>query len=476
MKARWLLLGWVLFIAAAYASQWTVSISRAQETEEGGVMLPPVVVTPESKTEMEKGGMPITQGPDAIEIETPLHELINPSDGDAKPAKGDGKDKDQLKKPDGFKVSVGDFGISLMYSKYDISNMTQILEMFERTLGLKPAPEPKHEEIKDDPLEELLKQSAPEPKVVEAFPLPNFYLGTVMFQTPGQWSIWINQKRINAANPSYDFGTSGTIHVTSVSSNLVTLTWTPSDIKQAARVWLDRDNVRVASLKHRQARVSNVDFDSKNKLFMVTMLNNQTFSAASMQIVEGKLADVDTDKSHSETLTLPKNAKGDDATLMLFDNPLEEDKRQILEILKRNKQAKSIASQLRKGESGVEGATENGDGSDADIDKKIDAMSLKDQLQELLAPATKSKDSNDQSQEDDAAVKAPTAAATPATKGKMDITVKSPNGTQTSNGPQATEKNSNVDQSPASQQNPNIPPIPKPVPLPLAQPVRPQTN
>lgn len=425
----------VLLAVCAIGIKQLATLSLAQEAEEGGVMLPPVVVTPESKTDMNNGGQPTIGAADSEEIPgphgtmfDPLIDMLADSEKDAAAPKGP------------FKLSMGSFGISLMYSHYDMSNLTQILDLYERTMGDKPKKEVEREEITDeDPLAELLKEQPAEPKIVKEFPLPNFYLGTVMYQHAGQWSVWINQKRINATHPSYDFGTAGTIRVSGITSNMVTLNWTPADMAQAVRTWLDRDNLKVASLKHRQARGSSLSFDEKNKVFVVSMLNNQTFSANSMQIVEGKLPEVDAEKSYDTKLTRPEGIglDADDATLMLFEGPEQLDKLKIIEILKKNKQMlDSLAKQ-------VEGAS---GGTDA------------------TAPEAANPDAADAATGANAA---PTgdAGATKA-KGLMEIMVRDP--AKSSDAGKATTNDAQTKAKPATETN--VPPIPKPAPLNLQQP------
>ena len=411
------------------------ALSLAQEAEEGGVMLPPVVVTPESKTDMNNGGQPTIEAMDSEEIPGPQGHMFDPLIDMLADA-----DKDGARTKGPFKVSMGSFGISLMYSHYDMSNLTQILDLYERTMGEKPKKEVEREEITDDdPLAELLKEQPAEPKVVKEFPLPNFYLGTVMYQHAGEWSVWINQKRINAKHPTYDFGSAGSIRVTGITSNMVTLNWTPADMPQAVRAWISRDDIKVASLKHRQARGSSLGFDEKNKVFVVSMLNNQTFSANSMQIVEGKLPEVDTQKSYDAKITRPEGLEADDATLMLFEGPEQVDKLKIIEILKKNKQMlDSLAKQV------------GGTGIDTEE-----------------APADGAADQSDTGTSSGGA-----ASGTPTddgvqgkTKGLMEIMVRDP-GKSSDAG--KTNKETTTKAKTATEGN--VPPIPKPAPLNLPQP------
>lgn len=189
-----------------------------------------------------------------------------------------------------FELSTGDFGLSLMYSNTDIRNMMQILEVFERT-GMTPTEFAESGMVEDD---DLLADLLATPEEVQAAkaepprPLPNFYVGTIMYHNSKNWSIWVNKKRVNSVTPEHDFGEDGLVKVSSISRQFVTLEWKPTDLKTAARAWKYREKRKQEGMKHRIAKRVKVDFNPEKGVFVATLRANQSFASSSMEIIEGR--------------------------------------------------------------------------------------------------------------------------------------------------------------------------------------------
>ncbi|MCI5049765.1 MAG: hypothetical protein MRY32_05475 [Rickettsiales bacterium] len=184
-------------------------------------------------------------------------------------------------------ISMGDFQGSIMYPPKKIDTLRTILDAYERT-GIEVPLEEEVLEEDDDLLADLLEAPTVEEQEIEA-PLPNIYVGTVIYRGAGNWSIWVNRKRINSSKPERDLGTHGSVQIMSVSSNLVTIIWKPYDMRRAASLWREREELHNNAMRHRRAQQVQVDFDPDKKQFVMTLRPNQTFVGESMEIIEGRI-------------------------------------------------------------------------------------------------------------------------------------------------------------------------------------------
>ena len=231
-------------------------------------------------------------------------------------------------------LSIGTFGISLMYSDEDINNLKQVLEVFE-AVKVDTAQTPQGQTQEADLLAELLRASrGADPEAMpEMVQLPSFYIGTIMIHRPGDWSVWVNGALFN--KKKMDNQALG-IRIVGVSRDMVTLAWKPSNVAQAYQRYQDvqkeaaskqaekktaadpsadpastgTDSANpgvqppgaVAELvasagmpftkekSHREVRAASIEFDKEAGEFIVTMRPNQTFIANSMQVMEGRFS------------------------------------------------------------------------------------------------------------------------------------------------------------------------------------------
>ena len=117
------------------------------------------------------------------------------------------------------------------------------------------------------------------------FTYPQFFLSSIMYHSPSDWVIWVNNEKIV---PSSGVTPSG-LRVRDVTAGKVTLEWKP---EQMDKVNVVTDNSKEDAIK--------VDKESKNVTF--TLKGNQTFSSYSMQVVEGKVMPITVNLKASEQL------------------------------------------------------------------------------------------------------------------------------------------------------------------------------
>lgn len=228
-------------------------------------------------------------------------------------------------------LSIGNFGQSLMYSDEDINNLQQVLEVFEAVKSQSVAKEGDKGTQEADLLAELLRASKGD---VEAAPvvltaMPSFYVGTIIVQSGGDWSTWINGTMFNRARS--ENATMG-VRIVGVTREMVTLAWKPENVAQAYQRYQDvqaeaktksapakkpsddknkegqsqTNKTEVTGVEalvaaqsapysrqkaHREVPMASVEFDKEAGEFIVTLRPNQTFVANSMQIMEGRFSE-----------------------------------------------------------------------------------------------------------------------------------------------------------------------------------------
>jgi len=161
-----------------------------------------------------------------------------------------------------------------MFSKGD---MTIILHALESYDGM--GHPDRSTSGKADDLSSLLDSLSPKKdnEVPEAPPpLPNLYLGSIVYYSPGHWSVWINGKKlINRKNvPTNEF------YIDRISRSEVELIWKPAYIHDI----LEHSQELAASGVHLS---SNIRLDESGGKVILHLRPNQTFLPRSLTIREG---------------------------------------------------------------------------------------------------------------------------------------------------------------------------------------------
>lgn len=193
--------------------------------------------------------------------------------------------------PPPARLSIGNFGVSIMYTKEDINNLRQVLAIYENQ-------QPKTQEVTQeesqedaDLLAELLRAAKQQDgadgnKLAEMTALPSFYLGTILYRQADDWAVWINRIRLDAENPA-DPATGLTVKA--INRNEATLVWKPSNIVPAFRRWKQlEEHPEMRANRHRVASAGSVTFNEETGEFTITIRPHQTFFGDSMQVLEGK--------------------------------------------------------------------------------------------------------------------------------------------------------------------------------------------
>jgi len=132
--------------------------------------------------------------------------------------------------------------------------------------------------------EDFLKQlegkgnaaSAGPPK--KYYTYPQFFLASLAYHSPGDWSVQINQERITSETKPE---ASGGLRVLKIDKDKVSLEWKPDDAD------IDKINALTNKVPGKL-----VDIDRANGIITFTLHANQTFSSYAMQVLEGKVQPV----------------------------------------------------------------------------------------------------------------------------------------------------------------------------------------
>ncbi len=106
--------------------------------------------------------------------------------------------------------------------------------------------------------------------------LPNIYLGSIVYTSPGTWIVTINGRRISASHnaPTNEF------YISKISRKEVELVWKPHSLNDLPDKW---NQMTEGGKTH----IPNIVVDSANNMVTLNMHPNQTFISSSLQIREG---------------------------------------------------------------------------------------------------------------------------------------------------------------------------------------------
>lgn len=172
---------------------------------------------------------------------------------------------------------------SLFFSQDDVDAIHRAQSIYEKHKDGR-AVDPKDGVEEDDFLNKLEKMTITK-TAPTSFTYPQFFLSSIMFHSPSDWVIWVNNEKIA---PSSGVSKSG-LRILAVTSEKVTLEWKPEQMDRITEV---TDNSKEDPIK----------VDVTNKTVTFTLKGNQTFSSYSMQIVEGKVMPVTVSLKPSEQL------------------------------------------------------------------------------------------------------------------------------------------------------------------------------
>lgn len=182
-----------------------------------------------------------------------------------------------------------DEGLSLMFSEKDMYSLViPSLALFDK-VGNQAEKNSNNQTTATDDLTGLLESLKGKGETKEAAPppLPNIYLGSIVYYSDANWSIWLNGKKITNAYNSV----TNPLYVQSISRSQVELVWRPASMIALNKAINERKN---ASLDH-------LIVDNTKGLITVTLKPNQTFVPSLLVVLEGLV-------KQAEPAVLPESA------------------------------------------------------------------------------------------------------------------------------------------------------------------------
>lgn len=128
-----------------------------------------------------------------------------------------------------------------------------------------------------DDLTDLLASLTTQGEAKETIkPLPNLYLGSIVYYTPSDWSIWINGRKLPSRlnKPENEF------FVREISRTSAVVIWKPQRLTEMQKAWTDKTTPPHVVPK-------SILLDEEKKTVTLTMRPNQTFIPLEMSIEEG---------------------------------------------------------------------------------------------------------------------------------------------------------------------------------------------
>ena len=169
--------------------------------------------------------------------------------------------------------SIGSSNLSLFFTPNQMRALREALTQFES----RPA--------NAEPITDISLEIAPEVKkvIVEPPVYPIFYLSSIVFHTPNDWSIWVSGHKITSNKNTT------TLRVLSVSQDRATFLWQPTYADAIATRHEQKLFADVTPVKNKLTRPSAYHYDPKTGNITFTLLINQSFVAAYFNTFEGMI-------------------------------------------------------------------------------------------------------------------------------------------------------------------------------------------
>lgn len=166
---------------------------------------------------------------------------------------------------------------SLLFDTNDISNIRYSLRIFLK--------DTQNGDLEDFNPEEFMKKFANAKNVepqITAFTYPQFFLASIAYRSPDNWSIWLIDNDSPAPHQITDKTSKGTgdITVIDIDEQKVVIQWKPLLMDKVNEVW-------------ERSKNEGVQVNEKEGTVTFTLHSNQTFTSFLMRVVDGRLQPVE---------------------------------------------------------------------------------------------------------------------------------------------------------------------------------------
>ncbi len=118
-------------------------------------------------------------------------------------------------------------------------------------------------------------------KISEPATYPVFYLSSIVYRAPEDWSIWISGHKLTSEKNETD------VKVVAVSPDSVTLTWKPTYTQAIGQRKTENKFAASDDVKNKLAQAQRVSYDDKSGTVTFSLRQNQSFSVGYFKLFEG---------------------------------------------------------------------------------------------------------------------------------------------------------------------------------------------
>lgn len=192
---------------------------------------------------------------------------------------------------------------SLMYNKDDMDIVLQALDLYDHSARAQKDNAAPKKDFLGNLLSTLKHDDTPQTAV--PLPLPNLYLGSIVYYSPANWSVWINGRKLMNRNNGQD----NEFYVGRLSRSEVELIWKPTSLLDTPEIWRQMTDDGTHPLP-------NITVDAENGRITLLLRPNQTFLPKSLAIREGliKSASVRNASATDTSVPVAPNAANPNAT------------------------------------------------------------------------------------------------------------------------------------------------------------------
>jgi hypothetical protein len=169
--------------------------------------------------------------------------------------------------------SYGDSSLSILFLPEQVEKMKEAVRSFEDSGATSQAPAPV--------VPEVAAAAVPEPPIEDPLTMPVFYLASIAYDGPGDWSVWISGYKITSRKNDTD------VNVIDVSPESVTFQWTPGFTKALLRRHHDKLFAPTDKVKNKLAALQRYSVNETTGTVTFTLKQNQSFAVGYFRVFEG---------------------------------------------------------------------------------------------------------------------------------------------------------------------------------------------
>ena len=169
--------------------------------------------------------------------------------------------------------SYGNSSLSILFLPTQVDRMKQAIRNYESNQT--------HAPTNFVAAEPIVASTGPVATIVEPPSYPVFYLASIAYHTPGDWSLWVSGHKITSRKNDTD------LSVISVSRDSASFSWTPTYIAAINQRNLQKAFAKTDPVKNRLLAKQSINLNEKNNAVTFTLRTNQSFAAGYFSLFEG---------------------------------------------------------------------------------------------------------------------------------------------------------------------------------------------